>query len=192
MLAEAWADLELAVALKPDLSYLYHKRAEVRQAAGQHQYAEAEWQQCDRLQQLEIEALRPMGQRLTAVVFKANAMLYSPGNSDAFCFVLITFDPHWNSRPQRLAQLAGALADLCTKPPDSQLRDLVRMLRADPARKHRRRRLPAINLIGDAVIYYADLWVYRRFLPERKLVVRQLPVIAEPGDAGRMELLPPF
>src|SRR5439155_8757202 len=92
-----------------------------------------------------------------------------------------------------LEELASRLVELKTRSSrhagEKAARDAI-LSNEDMAVPYRRVRLPA-NLTDGRVVYAADLWIRRRYLPGGFLSdERRLPCIAEPGDEGAIEMLP--
>ncbi|HTN77831.1 MAG TPA: tetratricopeptide repeat protein [Pirellulaceae bacterium] len=191
-LKEAWSDLDASLKFEPQSLATYRLRARTLEAGGHQAEAERERARMDQIARQQCEQLRPQGQELTAALVQANGMLYEEDDSDLFCCVLFSFDPQWNSQPAKLQFLASLIFSLKgTQPADKNLRFVADMVTDEAAQLYRRVPLP-MSLTEGAVVYFADLLIYRRFLPGRKVTSGQcLRVIAEPGAVGRVELLPP-
>lgn len=189
--AEAWADLDAALQMGSDDLSVYRLRAGMLQRSGHADRAEIELQRMDQAARERIARMSPDSVNLPAAVVQANARLWTPGDEDAYCDVIFSFDPAWSRQPARLEGLAGILKTLKgLGPADPNLRKIDDMLSNEAAFLYRRRPLP-MNVTEGATIYLADLLIYRRFLPDRMITNRLLPIRAEPGDQGRIELLPP-
>lgn len=189
---EAWEELDAALKFELHDLDVFRLRAQLLRQAGREPQAEHELQRMDAAARDRLQSLRPRGQTLWAALVQANYKLYEPGDSDEYCFVLFSFDPAWNSQPARLQVLADIVKSLKgTQPVDPKINAIAAMVSDEAAMKYRRRELP-MSVTEGATIFYADLEIYRRFLPSRALTSGQLlAVLAEPGDAGRVELLPP-
>lgn len=189
-LREALVDYEVALAKNPaNLEALRHQ-AEVLETLGESQRAEAVLNQLDGFALRAVQDIERNGKRVMAALVMANAVLYSAESSeDSYCRVLMTFDPECDE--QRLCELAHWLYSFKnTSQSDPELQFLAELTTAETANPKLRRRVPP-RFTGGAVVYVADLWVYRRFLPQGVLHGPLLACVAEPGDQGQQALLPP-
>jgi hypothetical protein len=142
-----------------------------------------------------LRALRCRGAvPVTAVRVQANHHLYESGDDDAPGAVLFALSP--DADVGRLTALAEELFDARDGRAaiEPELADAVGLLRANVGHWmfHRRRRLPP-GRCGGHEAYVADLWFHRPFLRDGRIVREQgraLRCLAEPGDAGGVELLP--
>lgn len=142
-----------------------------------------------------LRALRARGAvPVTAVRVQANYRLYEPGDEDAPGVVLFELSP--DADVGRLTSLANELYEARdgVRAVAPGLADAVELLRANVEcwSFHRRRRLPPA-WTGGHEAYVADLWLHRPFLRDGRIVRergRALPCLAEPGEAGGIELLP--
>jgi hypothetical protein len=145
---------------------------------------------------------RQGGQPAMAARVQANFTLHRPPEMDedigafgAAALVLVTFDPAFP--PQQLVEVADLLYDLKEEEFESVpslLRTAQDAVLANEAQwhYHRRFRLP-LELTNGRLAYLADIWFHRPFLADRYLSLRQprlMPVLAQPGDTGGIELLP--
>ncbi|MCI0460220.1 MAG: hypothetical protein L0Z62_24985 [Gemmataceae bacterium] len=148
-----------------------------------------------RRQEQFVRCLLSRGVRLNATLVQANADLYSPGREDLPCLVLITFERDLPDEQGLLRRLADRVYDLKQDRPanedEGKVSDIV-LDSEELAVEYRRRQLPR-GFTGGPVVYAADLWIHRPFLPGGHLVSKSiLPVVAEPGPQGAIELLPPW
>jgi len=190
-LPEALADFDVVMALKPKEEFqVGTDRAEILLALGQPEAAEKALQEGDRWARHRIQEVQQRGVYVMAALVMANAALYDPGSTaHSFCRVLITFDPELGRDHKRLLELASWLISFKnTEQTDPQMQYVAELTTVEKADATVRRRLPA-DATGGKVVYVTDLHVYRRFWPV--LNAKLLPCVAEPGDVGRQELLPP-
>ncbi len=190
-LAEALADFDAVLAMKPKEEFqVFSDRAEVLLALGQPEAAEEALQESDRWARHRIQEVRQRGVYVTAALVMANVALYDPGSTaHTFCRVLITFDLELGRDHERLLELASWLISYKdTEQTDPQMQYISELTTVEKANVSIRRRLPT-NVTGGKVVYVTDLLVYRRFWPI--LNAKLLPCVAELGDEGRQELLPP-
>lgn len=190
---EALADLSAAIQIKSDRIDLYYDRAQVYREPGRQDLAEQDLRARDSLIQGYAQELQTTGQVVPTVVIQANINLYSVADShdDHFCLVLLSFDPRLLRSPPLLHEIASRI--YATKGHSQQTPELQyvsRMVTNEQAVRYRRRLLP-LSFTGGMPAYVCDLLVYRKYLSSlRPPENRQLLCIAEPGDEGRIELLP--
>jgi hypothetical protein len=107
--------------------------------------------------------------------------------------VAFSFDP--GVSPMKLQEVAEMIHEL--KSSDTQ-NPVLQAAAAGPRASdqfwfyHRRFRIPP-ELAEGRVIYAADIWVHRPFLPEGYFsdrTPRLIPVLAQPGETGGVELIP--
>jgi hypothetical protein len=149
----------------------------------------------DRRQGQFLQALEEHGVRIPAALVQANNELWGPGKRTLPAQVLITFDPDVRHRDALLSTLALRAARLKEKErPRNRDEQLVHDTIWDGEKVgvyHRRVRLGP-GFTGGPIVYLADLWMYRPYLPRDGVKSHGLfPVLAEPGDEGGIELLSP-
>jgi hypothetical protein len=144
----------------------------------------------ERLRVLFEQGARPaVGARV-----QANRALYEPGTRAGHPgLAIFSFDPA--ATPAFLEDLAQTLYDL----KDSDTENPVLLAAAEPLFAneeewyyHRRKRVPA-ELTKGLAVYAGDLWIHRPFLVDGYFSSRQpraLPLLAEPGETGGLELIP--
>lgn len=169
---------------------IYHDRACAYRALGETELAAADLRRAKQMLMDRLKDVAKGGKLVGAVLVQANRDLFSPGEKDLPCFVLISFDPRLQKNPKQLLPLAEKVAALKgTTPEDPELRFVADCVTNESFRVYERNRLPA-SFTGGAVVYHASLQVYRSFLPEGHLASEVLWCVAEPGDQGRIELVP--
>ncbi len=190
--AEALPPLERLIAKWPSRDW-YLQRAKAYTALGDSKGAQADRREAVRLLEQSLNDLRRTGVRRNAVLIQANNTLFQPGENDNMSLVLLTFDDAWNADVERLQAFARQLFALKERPlsDDPVMRSAASVISNDYALAHRRQPLPT-ELTAGALIFAADLKIYRDFLPDGRLTqtTRVLPVLAEPGYKGRIEMLP--
>jgi hypothetical protein len=142
-----------------------------------------------------LAALARTGARpIVGACLQVDPNLYAnAGKSGAPAMVVLSFDPA--VPPAQLAEVAQMLADLKTT--DTQNSVLLAAAAAPRAGDkfwfyHRRFRIPP-ELTEGRLVYAADLWVHRAALPGEHLSPHAapfLPLLAQPGDLGGVELIP--
>jgi len=141
-----------------------------------------------------LSALHRVGAKpLVAARVQANHTLYASGIHDAPAMVAFSFDPA--VPPLKIEEVALMLGDL--KETDTTNPVLLAAAAGPRASDegwfyHRRFRIPP-ELTEGRVIYVADIWIHRPFLPDRCFsdrTPRLVPVLAQPGDVGGVELIP--
>lgn len=189
---EALPPLERLIAQWPSRDW-FLQRAKTYTALGEIQRAQADRREAVRLLEQSLNDVRRTGVRRNAVLIQANNTLFQPGENDNMSLVLLTFDDAWNADVERLQAFARQLFALKERPlsDDPVMRAAANAISNDYALVHRRQPLPT-ELTAGALIFAADLKIYRDFLPEGRLTqaTRVLPVLAEPGDSGRIEMQP--
>lgn len=155
------------------------------------------WESIEARQAQRIElVLRRGGVIVQAVRVQANHALYEPGTTDLPGLVLFSFDEEAAGDLRYLLRLADQLYDLKTAQPENEAEARAQaIIRASEkqAYYHRREQLPK-GFTGGRVVYAADLWFHRTFLPGRHLIQgenRPLRCIAEPGEKGAVEHVAP-
>lgn len=141
-----------------------------------------------------VRLVAKTGVRLTAARVQANGALYSAGTRSLPGLVLITFDANISNRDFLLMDLADRVYELKERRTRNDDEREVREIVTDSERAgvlYRRRRLPA-GFTGGPVVFAADLIIRPRYLRNGYLTDadRRLPVVAEPGPQGAIELLP--
>lgn len=124
---------------------------------------------------------------------QANSILYEHDPRDAPAMVVFASDPRFG--PDRLAALANQIFDLKSQ---SDLPPVLATASAGPRASdeswHYHRRFPIPRELTQGVqVYAADIWVHRPFLLNSRFVSeksRFVPIIAEPGEQGGIELVP--
>jgi hypothetical protein len=147
-----------------------------------------------RVAEERIVALQRVGGKpMPAALVQANRLLHSPGKVNAPGMVLFTFDPA--VPPAKLVEVADMLAELKST---STTNPVLMTAAAGPRANdqawfyHRRFRIPP-ELTEGRLMYAADLWVHRPFLANGYFsegTPRLLPLLAQPGDSGGVELIP--
>ena len=124
---------------------------------------------------------------------QANHTLYAAGAKSAAAMVAFSFDP--GVSPLKLQEAAEMIFDL--KSSDT-LNPVLAAAAAGPRASdafwfyHRRFRIPP-ELTEGRVIYAGDVWINRPFLRDGYFsprTPRLIPVLAQPGDTGGVELIP--
>jgi hypothetical protein len=141
-----------------------------------------------------VRLVESRGVQLTAIRAQANQMLYKPGTQRAPGLVLITFDTNIVNRDSFLMDLAERVYDLKElRPRNDDERDVADIVHASEraGMLYRRRRLPT-GFTGGPTVYAADLIINPRYLRHGYLTVAdaRLPVVAERGPSGAIELMP--
>jgi iron-sulfur cluster assembly protein len=142
------------------------------------------------------ESLRPHYLELArhgAVVWghtaQANRQLYSPGYEDLPCNTIYSPSPYFDSRPDRLAEVADAVYALKdTGPADPELADVAATI-TDEFNGVEKQRLPE-RLTDGREVYLAWTIVHRPRLPEGVLSDRLLPLVIAPGKTRANMILP--
>lgn len=188
---EAIDDFSRALELGSDEACDRQARAFALQSLGEVGPAEADYQQVRRILEQQIAEVAQRGTRVIGALVQANMALYDPGPEDLPCLVLISFEPQFQQHPEWLSELALHIYSFKGREFTNPEAAYVSSLTTDEiAERHRRRRLPDSFTRG-ACVYAADLWIYRSFLPRGFVLSHErLPCVAEPGEQGRIELLP--
>ncbi len=188
---KALADLDAALthAETFDALHLHAERSRLLRALGRHDEAAEALQELDRRSLQHSQDVRQAGVPVTAALVMANTALFDPeSRENAYCRVLITFDPSLRERPERLLEMARRLVSLKdTTQGDPLMQFLAELTTVEASHPTVRFRLPE-DFTDGAVVYVTDLWVDRRSWP---VLTNLLPCLAEPGDEGRQVLLPP-
>lgn len=171
----------------------YLMRATAYEGLGKHDLALADHQAAARiLAQLEQD-IRRVGVVTRVALIQAGSQAFAPGRDDSSSLVLLTFDDRLSSDSERMLRLAAALFALKHKPLSENpiLRRAASAISNDYGQEYRRQALP-VELTDGVQCYAADMNIHRELLPERRLTeaTRILSVVAEPGDAGRIQMLP--
>jgi hypothetical protein len=124
---------------------------------------------------------------------QANNALYGQGFSGAPAMVVFSFDP--GVSPMKIEETAEMIYDL--KSSDTQNPVLLAAAAGPRASDefwvyHRRYRIPP-ELTEGRLIYCGDIWIHRQFLADgyfSSRTPRLLPLLAQPGDVGGVELIP--
>jgi hypothetical protein len=121
---------------------------------------------------------------------QANSHLFSPGLSTYPGYVLFSFDRELNQSSQFLQSVAEAMFRVkgveCHDPDE---RFVSALITDEIHRGDERTRLPE-SLTQGKVIYGSGLAFYRPFLKAGYLDGRVFPCLAEPGEQGRIRLVP--
>lgn len=190
--AEAAADFSAAIQIRPDDLALYRERAKAYRGLGQSQLAERDLKFRDDAVRRQVADVSSRGVRVSIPIVQAFSELHSTKyDGDAYAATILSFDPALVSNIERMRAIGRDVSRLKgTWPDDPQARRVARILTKELGERHRRVRIPAA-FTGGPVAYLADVWIYRPFLPLGKLDGSWLlHCVAEPGDAGRIELLP--
>jgi hypothetical protein len=153
-------------------------------------------------EQLLVECLRAArefaerAQAVAAFPLMVNGMLRAPGSKIAPGLVLITFDP--NARTQLMADLAmsvasaGAEGNLAQSWSSAQRDFTAQLMEDEDFKPFRRRGIPSDMTGGLNAVSACDLMIDPALLPGGFLgdECPILPCLAEPGDSGRILLLP--
>jgi hypothetical protein len=115
------------------------------------------------------------GQRLSAYLVRSHDALYRPGSEVRPCQVLISFQPEVGGDQEYMRHLARRWA--------GTIRSSERYKRS------RRVRLPH-KLTDGSVVYCCDLFVHPGLIATNYLTGQILPVLAEDGERGGIELVP--
>jgi hypothetical protein len=189
-LPEALADLDRAVAAHPDGQYHYTARGQIHAALGNQASADSDFEEGTKEQLALLREMQVAGKLVRAVLVQANSHLFSPGLSDYPGYVLFSFDPELNRSLQPLHALAERMAGVkgkaCDGPDDQFLSDLIT---DEVHRGDKRARLP-VSVTGGKVVYGSGLMFHRAFLAAGHLTENVFRCLAEPGDQGRIRLLP--
>jgi hypothetical protein len=119
--------------------------------------------------------------------------MFEPGETSLPGLVLFTFDREVEKRRRYLIDLATKLYDLKLRDPEDDAEEEAKaIIAANEAcgKYHRRARLPK-GFTGGPVVYAADIWFHRPYLPKRQFTMNEperfLHCIAEPGERGGFE-----
>jgi len=114
-----------------------------------------------------------------------NSVLRRPGTKPSAGLVIMSFD--------ELSQ--SEILDLVSRiehedvPSEEHRRFLSQLLNDESYQPNRRRMLPA-SITSGKIIYACDLWIPPLLLKNNCLELHHLPCLAEPGDKGRINVLP--
>jgi hypothetical protein len=124
-----------------------------------------------------------------AVLVQANAALFEPDGQDELpCMVVFSHDDSVTAG--ELSEIARLIFSVKGEPQsDPDLQALSDLVTNEQAAMYRRRPIP-MRFTDGRVVFAADLWVTRAFLPDGYLNQRELICLAEPTDRGGLELLP--
>jgi hypothetical protein len=129
----------------------------------------------------------------TAALVQANPLLYERGEETLPALVLVTFEKDLADREALLRRLARRAYDLKEyRPRNDDEREVADIVLANDqgATYHRREQLPR-SFTGGLVVFAADLWLFRPYLRHGRLEGEKIiPVLAEPGLRGGIEMLP--
>jgi hypothetical protein len=104
--------------------------------------------------------------------------------------VLFSLQSGFTSNLSFLADLAARMHALRgTDAPEPDLKEVARLVEDEVFVRNRRRLLPS-GFTGGPKVYIADLHVERRCLWKGQLTGGVLYCLVEPGDEGRIELIP--
>lgn len=187
--AEAIPLLDERISENPNRTWLL-RRAIAYEGLGEVDNAAADRQSAALLTQAVLNDVQRAGIPRTVALIQAGPQLFTPGGDDGCVLVLLTFDATLNADTNRLNRIAKALSELKNQTLGNNTVLRSAPLTAGPF-QHRRQLIPR-ELTEGILCYAADLNIYREYLPERRLSqdVRNFPVVAEPGDTGRLEMLP--
>jgi tetratricopeptide (TPR) repeat protein len=191
-LPEALADVETALVRNPADFTALRDRARLLRELGEADRAEAALRELDQVLWQRARGIARNGSVVQAALVMANVVLFDPSSQeDAPCRVLLTFDPVLGKDPQRLQKLARWLVGFKdTHQTDPEMQYVAELTTVEAANPFQRRRLPP-RFTDGAVVYVTDLFVYRRFFPAGVSGRDLLACVAEPGDRGLQELIPP-
>ena len=141
----------------------------------------------------EVGRIVRNGVPVTAFLVQANQALFSPGPFSSLpCLVLFSFQPEVGGDFDYMEFLAHKLFGYKENPPATTDGRALSLLTSDEkAVRYRRRKLP-VSFTDGSTVYCADLWIKRAYLPGGHLQTRRLTCLAEPGEAGGLELVPSF
>ncbi len=133
------------------------------------------------------------GVPVIAHLVQANQALFAPGPYPALpCLVLFSFQPEVAEDDEYMAFLAHKLFGYKnTDPSDETAQALAELTTNERAVLYRRRKLP-YSFTDGSTVYCADLWIKRAYIPNGHLQDNRLMCLAEPGEAGGLELVPSF
>jgi hypothetical protein len=148
-----------------------------------------------RRQEQFLQRLAGRAVSTTAALVQANPLLFQRGEETLPALVLVTFEEGLANRERLLLRLAREAYDLKEYRPrnaDERLVADIILANEQGAAYHHREPLPR-GFTGGPVVYAADLWLFRPYLLHGRLDEGEklLPVLAEPGPRGGIELLPP-
>jgi hypothetical protein len=144
---------------------------------------------CERLASL----YRAGAKAIVGARVQANNKLYGPGARNAPAMVVFSFDPRVS--PLKLQEIAEMIFELKTS--DTQ-NPVLQAAAAGPRASdecwfyHRRFRIPP-QLTDGLTVYSGDIWIHRPYLIDGYFsdrTPRLLPLLAQPGDTGGVELIP--
>ena len=151
------------------------------------------WKDFDRLHDRYVELVAQRGQTVKAALVQANPDLFRRGDIPKPGLVFMTFEndiPNLEDYLLRLSRRAYALKKADERTPDEE--QVARMLFASDKAGYvyRRCQLP-VGFTGGPVVYSADIIIAPRYLRRGKLTEKRVfACMAEPGDAGAIEMLP--
>ncbi len=133
---------------------------------------------------------------IDVLVILANTLLFQPGRRNQIlpCSVLFSFHEAGRITPQHMETLAMRMSALSELPPapEPALHQIHSYLFGNNqiAVPHRRMRVPESFTGGPSAFYLADLHIRRRDLEKGYLTQPWLSCMVEPGETGRIELIP--
>lgn len=137
-----------------------------------------------------IERLRRRGASpVLAALVQANYGLFDPNGADNLpCMVVFSHDDSVTvDELDAIAERFGVVKGQPQSDPD--LAAISEMVTNETAVMYRRRRVP-MRFTDGRLVYAADLWITREFLPDGYVSARELWCLAEPTDRGGLELFP--
>ena len=197
----AIVDYSRAIELDPNTIEIYQGRGLAYREKSRQKASEEERMRLEELAQADLHFVKEHRERvvhevaregkylLTAVV-QANLHLFEPGDEDYPAQVLLSFDQHLQDNPRLLLELAERMFMLKGTPQEDPDLEYVAALVSDEEAHEYERHLLPLSFTDGREVYAATLWVYRTFLHHGQLEERLLPCMAEPGDEGRLELVP--
>ena len=189
-LPEALADMTRAIEAHPDGLNHVAARGQIHLAMGQAALADADFKAASKELLEELRAMQPSSKLVRAVLVQANSHLFSPGLTNYPGYVLFSFQRELNQSPDFLLQLAELMFDLKGVECETEDDRFVSALITDEIhRGDERARLPDSFTKGRTV-YGSGLMFPRQFLAEGHLTTRVFPCLAEPGEQGRIRLVP--
>ncbi len=191
---QAAADFDRLIQQKPDVMEHYFLRAKAWRGLNDFARANQDLQHADYLMRERVSDVAQRGRMVQTAIVQAFNELYRAGlDSNAYAAVVLSFDPQLQQDLQRLKALALRVGELKGAPcHDRQEQAISQSLASERATKYRRLPLPLAWTNG-VPAYLADVYIYRRFLPNGSHLDGGglLACVAEDGAAGRIELRRP-
>ena len=142
-----------------------------------------------------VAELLQRGEPVIGCRLMANYQMYAPGRGNRTGRVIISFDKRIRNLPEFLMEIRNRMAELRERPPQNEDERVVRTHLDDLDGYHvyERFKLP-LKYAAGRIAYSASLQFVRRYLPAKYLRYDEdffFPCVAEPGDSGAIEMLPP-